>query len=573
MQERRIHAATMATTIALCLLALSGAVWVLARWEIRDQREELARLADHQVRLLTGMVWLTGDPERAVREYIRSLAGREPLVESSEIALARREGEGIVWLLSATGLPGQPLPRTPWTPQADHPMARALRGETGTMVGRDAQGVRVISAYQHIPALGLGLTAEVDLAQFVQPFVRLWIISGATLVLIILVSGELVLHLGKFFRQRLRESEALNEIIVSSALDGLVTTDAAGAVLSFNPAAERIFGLRAPDVIGRRIQTLIPAPLGETPPPFGPGGDPEAMRGVVREVQGRRADGSPVPLEITVSQIPIEGRPVYVGILRDITERRRAEEELAERTRLLEKANASLRRRNEDLDEFTHIASHDLQEPLRKLTAFSALLAEDLGRDLPEAAARDLAFITDAAARMQRLVQDLLALSRAGRQAIRRERVALGDCVDEALRDLALRVEETRALIHRDPLPEVWGDRTMITQLYQNLLSNALKFTVPGRRPEIAITCERRDGALVLGVRDNGIGVASEQAEQIFSPFVRLHGRGEYEGSGIGLAICRKVVERLGGEIWLESSPGAGAHFRFTLSERRRDRP
>lgn len=249
-----------------------------------------------------------------------------------------------------------------------------------------------------------------------------------------------------------------------------------------------------------------------------------------------------------------------------ITERRRAEATLAEQTKRLERANEELKRKNTELDQFTYVASHDLQEPLRKVTAFSGMLRQDLGDSLPERADKDLGFILDAARRMQKLVQDLLALSRSGRMAMKWEKISLDHCADQAIETLAMRIKESRAEILRDDLPEVWGDRTMLTQLYQNLFSNALKFKSPNR-PLIRLTAERIDGQLVLGVKDNGIGVEPKYAEHIFAPFKRLHGRGEYEGTGIGLAICCKTIERHGGTIWVESKPGKGAHFKFTIGE------
>jgi signal transduction histidine kinase len=252
------------------------------------------------------------------------------------------------------------------------------------------------------------------------------------------------------------------------------------------------------------------------------------------------------------------------------SEHKRDREALAERGAQLERTNRELVALNAELDDFTNVASHDLQEPLRTLTAFSDLLHKDLGQSLPERAARDLGFITDAAKRMQTLIQDLLTLSRAGRVTKKREKVPVAVCVDRALQALAIRLKETGARVEQDELPEVWGDSTLLAQLYQNLIGNALKFR--GEKcPLIRLTVEEWDGEQIFGVQDNGIGIEAKYAQQIFQPFRRLHARAEYEGSGIGLAICRKIVERHGGRIWVESEPGKGAHFRFTISHRRRE--
>lgn len=248
----------------------------------------------------------------------------------------------------------------------------------------------------------------------------------------------------------------------------------------------------------------------------------------------------------------------------EITARKRAEEALRKRTAELSRSNEQLAAMNEELDAFVYAASHDLQEPIRHLVSYSSLLREDIGEDLPEEAATDLFYISEAAKRMQTLVQDLLALSRAGRAAMRREQVCLDDCVAEALEALRRAVEETGASIERVPLPEVTGDATLLIQLYQNLIGNALKFRSE-QRPVVTLTAEKGSEGWTLGVRDNGIGIAPQYAEQVFTPFRRLHGRTEYEGSGVGLAICRRNVERHGGRIWVESEPGQGAHFKFTI--------
>lgn len=255
------------------------------------------------------------------------------------------------------------------------------------------------------------------------------------------------------------------------------------------------------------------------------------------------------------------------GISRDITESKKLAQSLERHARLLSQANDALQRRNQELDEFTYIASHDLQEPLRKLCAFSDLLREDLAAGNHEDIEHDIEVLTGAARRMQRLVQDLLALSRSGRQTINFEPLELDSIVDEALDALELRIAETGATLERAELPRVLGDRTLLIQLYQNLLGNALKFTGKAH-PRIGLTVEPdAEGGWLLGVRDDGIGLKPEYAEQIFAPFKRLHGRDEYEGTGVGLAICRKIVERHDGRIWVESELGHGAHFRFTLGK------
>lgn len=225
-----------------------------------------------------------------------------------------------------------------------------------------------------------------------------------------------------------------------------------------------------------------------------------------------------------------------------------------------------LERSNEELAQFTYVASHDLQEPLRKLTAFSELLKEDIGRDLPEDAAKDLDFIMDAAQRMQTLVQDLLALSRAGRTAINLERISLQECVDAAVQALTESIRETNAIVESDPLPVLSVDRTLTTQLFQNLIANAINYRTTDR-PYIRITAVRNEDEWIIGVQDNGIGIAPAYLEQVFLPFKRLHPGSQYRGTGVGLSICKKVLDFMGGTIWAESEgEGKGSHFKFTLT-------
>ncbi len=237
---------------------------------------------------------------------------------------------------------------------------------------------------------------------------------------------------------------------------------------------------------------------------------------------------------------------------------------LAETQSALSTALGDLQTTNEELTQFAYFASHDLQEPVRKIDYYTRQLQEDIGDRLSDNGRKDMQHIIGAVARMQALIRSLLCLSKVGNSMIEPKAVDLECCVTEALESLSSRVEATGAEVVRDPLPEVVGDATLLSHLYENLLSNALKFTNCDR-PIIHLTAERNGAQWVLGVRDNGIGVNPECAQRIFQPFHRLHSRTRFEGAGIGLAICQKVVERHGGRIWVESSPGAGAHFKFVL--------
>lgn len=231
-----------------------------------------------------------------------------------------------------------------------------------------------------------------------------------------------------------------------------------------------------------------------------------------------------------------------------------------------QRISTALERSNEDLQRFAYVASHDLQEPLRMVKSYLQLLSRRYEGQLDDTADEFIAFAVDGAERMQRLIDGLLTYSRVQTKG---RAFGLTDCeaaLDDALKDLELAVEDSGAAITRDALPHVTADRAQLTQLLQNLIGNAIKFRgeVP---PEIDVSARRDDGEWVFSVRDKGIGVPAERADEVFTMFRRLHGTAEYPGAGIGLAVCRRIVERHGGRIWLESPPGGGTTFCFTIPD------
>jgi PAS domain S-box-containing protein len=338
--------------------------------------------------------------------------------------------------------------------------------------------------------------------------------------------------------------------------------------LEWNHAAERILGVRREQIVGRSGREVFPQILGSG-----------LLRcyervmetGVAEQIEDYLRRSAETPQALEISCVRLDGDH-FVTLIRDVTERKAAEQrlrqyaaEVALGNQALERANAELEKRNAELEEFAHVASHDLQEPLRKVVSFGDLLARSLGEMLDAKAKRYLTLMQDATRRLQTLIRDLLVMSRADRAPLKREPVRLEQCVRAALDLLSARIQETGAVIQIEPLPTLVVDSAQICQLYQNLLSNALKFGAPERKPEIRVTCEDRGEGPVLGVADNGIGIEPEYHDKIFEAFQRLHSRDRYEGSGIGLAVCRKIVNRHEGAIWVESQPGAGSHFRFRL--------
>jgi signal transduction histidine kinase len=277
------------------------------------------------------------------------------------------------------------------------------------------------------------------------------------------------------------------------------------------------------------------------------------------EVEILRGDGSKGAVYVSSSPVRDDAGVICYGvvIVSDITEQKRAEENLQQIT-------VALQRSNQELERFAYVASHDLREPLRMVTSFSQLLAERYSGRLDEDADEFIGYITEGAARMDLLVNDLLEYSRVGSRARPLEPTNLNLVLGDALRNLAVSIEENDADIRWEVLPTVLADHTQMIQVFQNLLSNAIKFH--GEEPPVIRIGAWQDGdAWLISVKDNGIGIDPLYAEKIFEIFQRLHNRDKYPGTGIGLAICRRIVERHGGRIWVDSAEGEGSTFTFTL--------
>jgi PAS domain S-box-containing protein len=361
--------------------------------------------------------------------------------------------------------------------------------------------------------------------------------------------------------QAIDRSSAVFENILSIATDGVVCVDGEQRITFFNQGAERIFGYRAQDVLGQPLDLLIPDALrhrhGAHLKDFS--GSPVTARqmGERGEISGRRSDGTVFPAEASISKLRVGESVVFTAVLRDVTERKQAEEALARQA-------AELARSNAELEQFAYVASHDLQEPLRMVASYTQLLARRYGDRLDDDAREFIGYAVDGVTRMQALINDLLAYSRVGRREITPGTVDLQKLLERVLITLGPAIEEAEAQVTYDPLPELPGDAVQLSQLFQNLIGNALKFRteVP---PRVRVDVQEEGDEWLFCVRDNGIGIPPEFAQRIFDIFQRLHTRDQYPGTGIGLAICKRIVERHGGRIWVESADGAGSTFHFTL--------
>jgi PAS domain S-box-containing protein len=352
-----------------------------------------------------------------------------------------------------------------------------------------------------------------------------------------------------------RRAEARFRAVVESVPSGLVMIDRRGHIVLVNREIERLFGYSRAELIGQAIELLVPERLRSEHPAARDGfvANPQTRpMGAGRDLHGRRKDGREIPVEIGLSPLRTDEGLFVVATVVDITERKRAEEEL--------------RRSNEELERFAYVASHDLQEPLRMVGSFVQLLGKRYKGKLDADADEFIGFALDGALRMQRLIEDLLAFSRVGTRGKPLVPTDANAVLARALGSLRLAIDEAGATVVSEPLPVVPGDAGQLEQLLMNLVSNALKFRGP-EPPRVHVSAVRMHREWLFKVRDNGIGIDPQYFDRIFVIFQRLHGKAEYPGTGIGLAICKKIVERHGGRIWVESEPGQGATFCFTLPE------
>ncbi len=373
-------------------------------------------------------------------------------------------------------------------------------------------------------------------------------------------------RLGRVNAERKRAEAALREYKYALDQHAIVaTTDVQGTITYANDKFCAISGYSRDELLGQNHRMLN---SGYHPREFFQQmyrtiGDGQVWRG---EIRNRAKDGSIYWVDATIVPfLVVSGKPKqYMAIRTDITERKQAEEELAKKAAELSRKAADLARSNADLEQFAYVASHDLQEPLRMVTAYTQLLAERYKGKLDENADKFIGYASEGALRMQVLVQDLLAFSRVGRNGVASASVDCNAVMEEVRQTLSTAIQESGTLITHGKLPAIWVDRTQITQVFQNLIGNAIKFR--GKEPPvISVEAEEVDHQRLFRVSDNGIGIAPEYSENIFVAFQRLHARTEYPGNGIGLAICKKIVEHYGGRIWVESQAGAGSTFKFTM--------
>jgi PAS domain S-box-containing protein len=388
----------------------------------------------------------------------------------------------------------------------------------------------------------------------------------------------------------LRLNAQLQSVMDAASEVSIIATDTAGLITLFNRGAERMLGFKAEAMVG------VATPLAFHDPDecaaraaalrAEDGIETQGMGVILNAARRRgqdggewtyiRADGARITVYLVVTPIrDAEGHiSGYLGVAQDISDRKRAEEKAAATARKLEELADRLARQNAELEQFAYVASHDLRQPLRMVSSYLTLVERKLGQAMEPSIREYMDFAIDGAKRMDRLILDLLEYSRVGRHGEGTEPVALDQVVADCLMNLKLAIEEGHCTVEvQDGLPTVEGNAIELVRLFQNLIGNAIKYRAPDRDPLIRVAAHAVGPDWVISVKDKGIGIDPKDHDRAFAVFQRLVGRDQYEGTGIGLAICRKIVEHHGGRIWIESTPGEGSTFLFTIPRHRQPRP
>jgi PAS domain S-box-containing protein len=368
-------------------------------------------------------------------------------------------------------------------------------------------------------------------------------------------------RLNELVQSRAVESEARTRQVIETALDAVISFDEHGQITEWNRQAEAIFQWTCDEAVGQEFsQLILSAPYREAHTravqQCVDTGDVEVLHRRMQIVALRR-DGTWFPAEVAMSPLRRQTY-MFTAFVQDISERKLVEEELKGRA-------AELRAANDELEAFSYSVSHDLRAPLRHIEGFAGLLQKRAGSTLDERASRYLQSISDSAKQMNQLIDALLQLSRVGRDEMLTSQVALDPLVKGVLEDLHDEAASRDIVWSIDPLPSVRADPALLRQVFVNLIANALKYTGKRSPARIDIGCDMRADEIVVFVRDNGVGFDMQYAHRLFGVFQRLHRRDEFEGTGIGLALVRRIVMRHGGRTWAEGTTGHGATFFFSL--------
>ncbi len=366
----------------------------------------------------------------------------------------------------------------------------------------------------------------------------------------------------RFYTEQVLEREEKIKQLIQNAPDAIIVINEQSQINIWNPKAEEIFGWKAEEVLGLTLgETIIPIQYREGHERgmqrFLTTGEPHILNKTI-EITALKKDGTEFYISLTISKADLPQGILFVSFVRDITEHRRQQQELEEKRMQLERSNL-------ELEQYAWVTSHDLKEPLRKIMTFSNMLLSSPENKFNEEAEKKINKINDAAARMDKLIEAILLYSNISNTQQQFIKTDLNVILKEVLSDLEIRIANYQAKINAEPLPVIKGIPFQLRQLFQNLISNAIKYSKPNVIPVIDIGCKKSAHSFIISIKDNGIGFDKNYSEKIFQVFQRLVPRHKYEGTGIGLALCKKIVENHGGTISATSKENEGACFQIVL--------
>ena len=513
-----------------------------------------AKVAAQRGYLLTGEADFLRQRQRSDRLLEESVAGLSAAV-GDDPGLSSRIDELISLVAVRDGLLDRGL-QAHQQHGADAALRLILQDEGRQAMEALERGVTTLVRERQARLTGTALTAEHQAA----PVIRNFFVSLVLVTLVLLTLMGLMLREMSRRRQamvELESGEARLKAIVDTAVDAIMVIDELGIVERFNRAAERMFGYRAEEVLGRNVSMLMPSPYREDHD-----GYLERYRrtgekriiGIGREVTGQRRDGSRFPIDLAVAEFRVGAQRRFSGMIRDISERKAAEARQAELIREVEAVN-------EELRNFAYIASHDLKAPLRAIASLADWISVDYADKFDDDGKEQMRLLIGRVRRMDQLIDGILQYSRVGRVREQQVPVELDSVLPEIIDLLA---PPPHIQVKTAPLPTVVVEPTRIRQVFQNLLSNAIRYL---DKPEghIEVGAERSGGEWRFYVRDNGPGIEERHRERIFLLFQTLQPRDRTESTGVGLPLVKKIVEMYGGRVWLESTPGEGSTFYFSL--------